>query len=184
MKMVLSLLVLSFLNIGYCQEDSNLVFLSSFKPDSLFEEDFREFYNHFPKSFHDFYQYYGDSDKPLYYAGRKHVQVYRKCSQIIDSTDYVSSLINIGIGGRWDADAVSWMQKLLKDEFAERNKLFCSILIEHDSSEIVSFFKFYMDKLHFKDDDFPAELKLLKQSYPKLYYYSVLAKESLLKNFN
>lgn len=180
MRIVLLLFVLSVSNFGYSQEDTNLVFLGGINPDQLCEQDLREFFNHFPKSFLPFYMYYGDSDKPLYYTGRAHVQVYRKCSRVIDSTAYVSSLISLGIDGRWDADAVSWMQKLIKDEFSDRNKLFCSILEGYKSEEVVSFLIFYMDKLHFKDDDFPEELNALKDSYPSLYNCSVLAKERLL----
>ena len=178
--MILSLLVLSVANYGYSQEDSNLVFLSYSNINKQCEEDLRQFYNHFPKSFSQFYDYYGDSDKPLYYTGGAHVQIYRMCSGAIDSMAYVSSLISIGMGGRWDADAVSWMQKLIKDEFTERNRLFCSILEGYKNEEVVSFFIFYMDKLHFKDDDFPVELKALKDTYPSLYYCSILAKERLL----
>lgn len=178
--MVLLLFVLSISNFGYSQEDSNLVFLRGINSDQLCEQDLREFFNHFPKSFRQFYDYYGDSDKPLYYTGGAHVQVYRKCSRFIDSTAYVSSLISLGIGGRWDADAVSWMQKLIKDEFSERIKLFCSIMEGYKSEEVVSFFIFYMDKLHFKEDDFPVELKALKDTYPRLYYCSILSKERLL----
>ncbi len=165
---------------GYSQKDSNLVFLNVIKADTLNKQELGGFYNHFPQSFERFYEYYGDSGSPLYYLGRSHVQIYRKCSSVVDSITYITNLINIGIEGRWDADAVSWMQKLIKDEFIARNDLFCSELIKYKEEEIVSFFMFYMDKVRFKKSDFPKELNVLQVDHLDLYNYALSAKQRLL----
>lgn len=101
-----------------------------------------EFYNNFPSSFNEFDELYGFDDNsgekmPLYDVYEENITKFFNCESPPDSLK-LKKAINIGVGGRWDADAVSLFKRktfiLIKRNPETTLKILNSLTDEESSS--------------------------------------------------
>jgi hypothetical protein len=128
----------------------------------------QQFFYAFPDNFIDFEEIYGFDDStgneaPLY----KDLQYYHHIKSlfnklnIIDKIEYYTKLINLSIGGKWDADNVSLLQSGLRRHVYDDINLTTGILSKYKDEEIRSFWYFFFDEPH-PNEKLPNELKQIK----------------------
>ena len=110
------------------------------------------FFKWFPDSFERFNSLYGYDDalgeKPLYSEGTNHILDYSKLRKYVSDIDYYNKLINISIGGHWEADNISMLQEVLSDNFKSQSVLFSELIQKKSKPEIESFWFFFFDGPH------------------------------------
>jgi hypothetical protein len=109
---------------------------------SVFQMDF---FNAFPVSFMQFYQIYAYPG-PNYDVSSKHIEAFRNLTQISPAS-YCKRLITLAIGGRWDADAVSYLKSLIHDYTKKNPKMLLSGLSEYSRGYQLRFWQFYWSSL-------------------------------------
>ncbi|WP_375334373.1 hypothetical protein [Flagellimonas sp. C4] len=110
------------------------------------------FFKWFPDSFERFNSLYGYDnvlgEKPLYKEGINHILDYSKLRKYVSDIDYYNKLINISIGGHWEADNISMLQEVLSNNFQSESALFLELLQKKSKPEIESFWLFFFDGPH------------------------------------
>ena len=106
----------------------------------------RAFFNQFPSTWGMFYDLYRYSTRPgfdetMYRAARLHVDALEKLNTI-DRKEYYSKLINIGIGGRWIADAPNYLKMLLKKVLNDHNAAYFHVLSTTHAARQLLFWRF------------------------------------------
>lgn len=99
----------------------------------------------------------------------------------INNDDFAKKIINISIGGKWDADAINYFQHGSRQRLNNNLFLFCKLLELYSHKETLSFWHFYFDgpcPENYKDDfnDLysrcmainPKIAGLMKQAYEQL----------------
>lgn len=133
---------------------------------------YEEFFNRFPVNFElflRFYSYQKDTSLTMYYQAFEHFKILNECKFCVADSQYISKFINLGVNGRWDADAVSLLQNMIINNFVLNQELSCQALTKLDDEEITNFFVFYMDKFRFNLVELPTRLASLESKYPKLH---------------
>lgn len=138
-------------------------------PDSMRFE--RLFFEAFPSSFHEFESLYGydGSPNPLYDDAVAHIMDLLPSLKSIDESAYYRKLINLGICGHWDADAINYLQRLIHSKVLVNPDLSFKILKLKSTDEVESFFYFFFHGIHAPFDKIPVELEAFKSVYPELF---------------
>ena len=153
-------------------------------PDN--EEAQEQFFNSFPKNWSEFiitYQYDGtdDYDLTMYYLAYDHIKALGNNLPLIDKRTYYQRLINLGIGGYWDADGPNYLQYLLHSKMKENTKTILECLSQLDKEKQLQFWTFYWSYGHCRDTEitdpeynlllteneikFPIVMETMKQVY-------------------
>jgi hypothetical protein len=115
-----------------------------------------DYFNCFPSDFNGFKQLFGYEEKadsvsfaPLYEKYTEHViSMLPKTAEQVGKDRFLEKLINLSIGGQWQADAVGYLRSLLRQYAASDKNLFFTILERKSDKEIKSFWQFYFDGPH------------------------------------
>lgn len=172
------------------------------KPNTL--ERQRAFFDAFPSTWREFimtYQYVPDKkyDLAMYNLAADHIGtgLGSRVTLIADST-YCDKLINLSIGGQWEADAPNYLQLVLRKVMWSKMDSMFDRLSKWEASYQFKFWQFYWASLHkaepiltdFKrlkklmEDRNPKEVKIMEdaflysygQSFPYEYYPHLLYK--------
>jgi len=140
----------------------------------------------FPNSFKEFLSLYGyfenksidEAAAPLYDYHMEHLNYFLYKLQV-NKDAKISKLVNISIGGHWDADAVSVLQGYIRRHI--KIDALLKFIKEKSHDEIFSFWYFFFDGPHPDnyEDDYklmysrckeldPQIAELMKQAYEKL----------------
>lgn len=134
----------------------------------------QEFLDYFPDNFEDFQKTYGYNPKyskndPMYDVAEEHV--FRGLAQLnkLSDTIYYTRLINLSIGGKWEADAVSALQDLVQKKTEDKPLLLFNLLVRYPREKIYSFWYFYFNSLHPLKGGIPAFLLQMQSEYPIIF---------------
>jgi len=127
----------------YQSTDSLTIYFTRASDDSCNIWD-KKYFCIFPSSFVEYKEIFGYK-RPLNREYYKHLKLLVKIHDCINSSTYIEKLINLGIDGEWEADAIGDMQNLIKQRFNDNNKLFFQLLSKRNEDDIYSFFKFIFD---------------------------------------
>ena len=134
----------------------------------------QEFLDYFPDNFEDFRKTYGyDSQYSkrdlMYSVSTEHV--YRGLARLdnVSDTLYYTKLINLSIGGKWEADAVSALQETVQKKAMEKPRLLFGLLLQYPQKKIYSFWYFYFNSLHLLEGGIPVVFLQMKSDYLKVY---------------
>ena len=78
----------------------------------------------------------------------------------IDDTLYYKKIINIAVGGKWDADAVNYFQHGLQSRVLTKPELTVFMLKKMNKNDIGSLWNFYFDGPHPKNHFDPSLEKI------------------------
>ena len=114
------------------------------------------FFLSFPDNFNAFNEIYGYSDKDG--PGQLYNQYDRDLKYFCDSInvkieDKINKLISLSIGGKWDADAVSELQRCVRQEIGTQPKIFFELLSQKSAEELKAFWYFILDCAHPEDKE-------------------------------
>jgi len=126
------------------------------------------FFVAFPNSFADLESIYGYG-QPLHERHYDHIMKLFNNLKCIDEREYYTKIINISIGGHWNADAVGIFQDGVQARVLEKPKLAFEILSKRSDEEIKSFFFFFFHGIHPPYRKIPHELGGMLQYYPRVY---------------
>lgn len=150
----------------------------------------RQYFEEFPNTFMSFSQLlFGTTIKksgmeyfkpgPLYDSAEIYIKKFYSLS--IDKRKFCAKIIEISIGGKWDADGITSFQLELRKEFSENIHLFCKILLKMKEHDIRSFWYFFFDEPH-PEAVIPKEFDTLDAIAPKIYSLMKKAYKDVLKN--
>ena len=142
------------------------------EPESL--ERQQAFFEMSPKDFHDFKHTYGFN--PDFYPydlmprmARDHIfKGFAKLDKIVD-TVYYARLIDLSIGGLWDAGAAGFLQEILYVKSEQKPDLLFYLLSTYPEEKVYSFWYFYFNSLLPSKEGIPDCFTALKGKYPEIY---------------
>lgn len=133
------------------------------------------FFKEFPNTFNELNALYGfNNDTPavLYNDASKHIlEVFNELKSIND-TLYYRKIIGISIGGKWDADAINYFQDGLQKHVTQNTTLTCYILKQLPENDIRSFWYFYFDSPHPKEN-LESDLMSIEQIDSVIFKYLI-----------
>ncbi len=157
--------------------------LKEYYPKSINNSDSlkyqRLFFDSFPNNFSDFKAIYDhpwslDTGQIFFFFELENVperELYQK-------------IINISIGGRWNADAVNFFQSGLRDKVFANPKLTFDLLKNKPDAEIKSFFFFFYHSIHPLYKKIPGELTKMKSYNGRIYRLMEKGLKDALKQSN
>lgn len=148
------------------------------------------FVNNFPSNFEDFNRIYGYDDIKgegvLYSEYEENINNFFSCSGVSNYTK-LQKAINIGINGKWDADAVGLFQYKLVDLIKSNHQEALESLNSITKEEASSFWHFLFDGPHPEDNKNKDDVDTLMKLFGKNNAQTLLLKleyEKLLKKSN
>lgn len=144
-----------------------------------------KFFNEFPDSFKELNSLYGyENDTPsiLYYEAENHIIKLFNNINTINDTLYYKKVINIAIGGHWDADAINYFQHGLNDRAEKKPELIVYLLKQMEIKAIKSFWYFYFDGPHPKEQ-ISDSLKKIKSIDIGIYNVMIEMHNKVLADF-
>jgi hypothetical protein len=125
----------------------------------------REFFNAFPNNFEEFNQLYGYDDEKgahiLYEKYPEHIDHLYECSEVSDR-EKLKRTIEIGIDGKWDADASASIQDSGIELISKHPNETKEILDNLTDEKAASFWYFLFDGPHPTDKESVKKFDLLK----------------------
>jgi len=126
----------------------------------------QEFFDEFPNTFKELSVLYGYNSKmhqpaPLYSEVEKHILNLFNNITCVNDTVYYKKIVSISLGGHWDADAVNAFQAGLRKRVVANPELIEYILKNKSDDEARSFWYFYFDGVHPKNQ-LPESLQRIK----------------------
>lgn len=134
------------------------------------------FFTTFPDNFTDFngvFGYCSNEDPSKYYAsplydGHEYIFPFFYL-KTIPERDFYQKIINIAIGGHWEADAINYFQRNLHGKILQNPKLTFDLLKSKSDTEIKSFFFFFFHGIHPIYETIPDKLKKMKTYDSRIY---------------
>ena len=134
------------------------------------------FFVAFPDNFNDLngvYGYNSDIDDTVFhgaplYDGHEHIFFLFELTTIPEK-DFYQKILNIAIGGHWDADAVNYFLHGLRSKVLQNPKLTFDLLKVKSDSEIKSIFFFFFHGIHPPYKQIPGELQAMKTYDSRIY---------------
>lgn len=140
--------------------------------------------NNFPSNFQEFYRIYGYDDikgeGDLYSKYEEDINAFFLCSQV---SNYVKlrKAINVGINGKWDADAVGLFQHKLIDLIKSNPQESLKILNNISRKEASSFWFFLFEGPHPEDKENKENVNALMELFNKDSTQTLLLKQEYEK---
>lgn len=145
----------------------------------------KKFFAKFPGTFNEFVQLYGyenNSPNVLYYEAEKHIPVFLNSIKYVDDTIYYKKIINIAIDGRWDADAVNFLQDGIQKNVLKNIDLTLYFLQKRTEREAYSFWVFYFDGPH-PEKSIDKRLNVIAAKNPEMYKIITKAHKDVVKDW-
>ena len=135
------------------------------------------FFHAFPNDFKTFEYLYGYTDKrgPLYSDGFNHVEQLISTPKVSD-TAMAKKLISLCIGGKWQADGISFMKYSVIRAYTGDFKLYSYVLNNLGNETAKSFWHFINDGLH-PDKQFQTNRKLLELEDADRNQYNIMMEQ-------
>ncbi|MDR1129719.1 MAG: hypothetical protein LBK96_01900 [Prevotellaceae bacterium] len=105
-----------------------------------------EFFMAFPVTFMQYYQTYM-SPGPNYNVAEKHVSAFRKLTAV-PKASYCDRLIRLSIAGKWDADAVNDLKRLIHEYTVKNPETVLDCLSKYSRGYQLRFWQFYWTSLN------------------------------------
>lgn len=143
----------------------------------VYKTTLTKFFNEFPNSFDSYYSIYYWNEKknvqaPLYDVSEQHLNLLLKYGDV-NNILLIDKLCKLSINGRWEADAINFLQNELRNTIKHDLFSFSQTLNKYNEKQIVSLWKFYFDgPVPLKR--IPKELNELKRYNNKMYKIMVL----------
>lgn len=127
-----------------------------------------QFFQAFPRSFTEFTALYGYENQqaaPLYDQAFQHMQLFNNI-QSVNDTAYYRRILSLGMDGKWDADAVSYLQQVVREHVVANIHLTVYLLRQRSLSDVSNFWYFYFDEPHPADqiDAILLKIKMLDEN--------------------
>ena len=127
---------------------------NEYKQDNSHKNKANFFYA-FPNTFTEFNQLYGYDDlkgaAPCYKVAQDHIKLFFDLADDVQEDVFCKKVLNICKDARWDADAVSYFQKYLRN-YLLANKQLLNCISEVDKQQIYYFWYFISDEPHFNEN--------------------------------
>lgn len=137
--------------------------------ESIDSLEFRmQFFNAYPSTFLEFRKTYNNPKSSLYSQKVDHFQLFSNLG-VIDDTIFMNKLIDLSLGGFWDADMVYMLQLLIAKKALEQPELLGYLMQKRTPAQIRSYFYFFFDGIHVRYVTAPKQLEVLKNPYPFTY---------------
>lgn len=137
-----------------------------------------QFFQSFPADFNTFNAIYGftnDTLALLYNDAENHLELLLKTNAVNDTTK-AEKLLSICENGKWNADAVSYLQSGVTSLLIENMKLYCYLLDKKNKSSVKSIWYFLLDGPH-PDKKFRYNNALLKLKDVDKYQYELMIEQ-------
>ena len=107
------------------------------------------FLKEFPSTFLELNAIYGwntktDSPAILYDESQNHILLFEKTYKCFQN-EWIEKSVGIAINGKWEADAITYFQKSLRNVLLKNPTIFFNILSKRTKKENLSFWKFVID---------------------------------------
>ena len=147
-------------------------------------EDKQSFFDAFPRTFDQFQLLYGFDDvegaAPLYDNAVDHIpKLFFRLGDAIPKERFLQKIVSIAIGGRWDADAVNYFQRGLRQTVMRDVTGAAAVIGTLSEEDQLAFWYFFLDGLH-PNAEIPNELGSLESTSPAVYKHLVQAQENVL----
>jgi hypothetical protein len=131
----------------------------------------QEFFYSFPGNFQDLnrlYGYNGSKRGPLYMDAVNHISYLFKDFAAVKDTIFYKKIIDISIGGHWEADAINYFRKALKEKVGAKPYLVFYLLKRIQGKQIGEFWFFYFDE-PLPANKIPGNLLFIKETDKNMY---------------
>ena len=131
----------------------------------------KQFFDEFPGTFmqlNELYGYENGKAAILYYEAENHIIQLFNNLNCINDTIYYRKIINIALGGHWDADAVNYFRAGLIGRAEKKPELIVYILENLPEKDVKSFWYFYFDEPH-PAKQITVSLRKIKSIDSKIY---------------
>jgi hypothetical protein len=140
---------------------------------ALEKNDETLFLNNFPKNNNQFISYFGWNDSlnkpnPLYKESTEYLDKFFSIISKDKNKKSLSLIIDIGIGGKYQADGVSYFKMNIEKLFILNPDLSCELLKNRSPKDIDSFWHFYLDSPQ-PLASIPNNFNILKKNCEKVY---------------
>lgn len=144
----------------------------------------KKFFDSFPNTWMEFimtYQYFPSKeyDLTMYRNAEKHIRAFGEKTTLIDDSIYCEKLVNIAVGGRWDADAPNSLQELLHQIMKEKTKTLFNAVSQLELGSQMQFWQYYWSNLHYNkryedelkwlnlklSNDYPNEIEIMEIAF-------------------
>jgi hypothetical protein len=98
----------------------------------------------------------------------EHIERFYSLSQHIDQKTFYQKIINVSLGGNWEADGINVFRHNLKEKVLAKPQLTFDILQVKKDSEVISFFFFFFDGPH-PPEEVPREFEEFQNSHSRIY---------------
>lgn len=139
------------------------------------EELQKEFLNAFPntwKSFLRTYDFYPEKDLTMYKLGYDHiVNGLGKLITLLPDSVYCDKLIELSIGGRWEADAPNYLQMVVRQTMQKKPEVMFQRLSLLWQGDVFPFWYFFFHSLHSTKEDICLYSELynkMQRKYPMI----------------
>lgn len=139
------------------------------------EELQKEFLNAFPntwKSFLRTYDFYPEKDLTMYKLGYDHiVNGLGKLITLLPDSVYCNKLIELSIGGRWEADAPNYLQMVVRQTMQKKPEVMFQRLSLLWQGDVFPFWYFFFHSLHSTKEDMRLYSELhnkMQRKYPQI----------------
>lgn len=144
-------LIFLFLILTSCKSQSqeSLVSITELKTAYLKKDDVL-FIEKFPKNYKQFVSYFGwneslDKPNPLYNESEKYINFFFLIITKKENKESLKLIVDIGINGKYQADAVSYFKRKTEELFIQTPNLACNLLKNRNIQEVDSFWYYYFD---------------------------------------
>lgn len=148
-KSVFNLLIAILLLVSCSNKAQDNFDLTQLKKAYLEKND-AKFIESFPKNFDDFKSVFGwndslDKPNPLYNDSTKYIDKFFEIISKDKTKKSLTLIIDIGLGGKYQADGVSYFKMNIEKLFIKNPNLSCELLKNRKLQDIDSFWLFYLD---------------------------------------
>jgi len=144
-------LMFLFLILTSCKSESqeNLVSITELKTAYLKKDDVL-FIEKFPKNYKQFVSYFGwnenlDKPNPLYNESEKYINLFFLIVTKEENKESLKLIIDIGLNGKYQADAVSYFKRKTEELFIKSPNLACELFKNRNIDEVDSFWYYYFN---------------------------------------
>lgn len=137
------------------------------------KENKQKFFDYFPSTFSEFNSLYGYNNgkaEILYGEADNHINGLLCRLSPNEIQGYYNKLIGLTYGSYWEADAINFLQRCIRNQFKENVSSFTKVLAIKNRDQVMQFFSFYFsgppDHLLEK---LPSEIEGIKANNPEMY---------------
>ncbi len=144
-------IIFLFLTLNSCKSESQESLGSIIELKKAYSKNDDDlFIKNFPKNHKQFVSYFGWNDTldkpfPLYDESEKYINKFFNIISKKENKESLKRIIDIGINGKYQADAVSYFKMQTEKVFIKDPNLVCELLKDRKTKDIDSFWHFYID---------------------------------------